>query len=242
MSLAVTVILVPLVLDAEWLYVTHLHFFTHPLSPTPILLQGLDGARGFRGRKGEKGVSFYPNLGLGVKGELGAPGPRGPTGETGKPGRDGSPGFPGAPGPPVSAYRHTALNCQRWSTLCPRTDVQVAFDLQGDAGFGTRGDKGFPGFPGVKGRPGAAGEPGSGFAGTPGFRGEPGEAGFPGLPGQPGQPGPRGKWCQDWFLSARKNKKVDECVRGCVHVWKEQKKIGKHGWSILWSISIHHVP
>lgn len=70
-----------------------------------VFLQGLDGSRGFPGRKGEKGVSYYPNLGLGVKGELGAPGPRGPTGETGKPGRDGSPGFPGAPGPPVSANR-----------------------------------------------------------------------------------------------------------------------------------------
>lgn len=87
---------------------TRLHFFS-----LAVLLQGRDGARGFNGRKGEKGVSYYPNLGLGVKGELGAPGPRGPTGETGKPGRDGSPGFPGAPGPPVSAYRHPAQKCRR---------------------------------------------------------------------------------------------------------------------------------
>lgn len=78
-----------------------------------VILQGLDGARGFAGRKGEKGVSYYPNLGLGVKGELGAPGPRGPTGETGKPGRDGSPGFPGAPGPPVSANRHGVRKCDQ---------------------------------------------------------------------------------------------------------------------------------
>ncbi len=67
-----------------------------------VLLQGRAGDRGFFGRKGEKGTSYYPSLGLGVKGELGDPGPRGPTGETGKPGRDGLPGFPGGPGPPVS--------------------------------------------------------------------------------------------------------------------------------------------
>lgn len=69
-----------------------------------VLLQGRAGDRGFFGRKGEKGTSYYPTLGLGVKGELGAPGPRGPTGETGKNGRDGLPGFPGIPGPPVSTW------------------------------------------------------------------------------------------------------------------------------------------
>lgn len=68
-----------------------------------VLLQGRAGETGFFGRKGEKGTSYYPNLGLTVKGELGASGPRGPTGETGKPGRDGLPGFPGSPGLPVSA-------------------------------------------------------------------------------------------------------------------------------------------
>lgn len=68
-----------------------------------VLLQGRGGDRGFPGRKGEKGASYYPNIGLGVKGQPGATGPRGPTGETGKPGRDGLPGFPGTPGPPVSA-------------------------------------------------------------------------------------------------------------------------------------------
>lgn len=66
-----------------------------------FLLQGRAGDRGFFGRKGEKGASYYPNIGLGVKGERGDPGPRGPTGETGKPGRDGQSGSPGIPGPPV---------------------------------------------------------------------------------------------------------------------------------------------
>lgn len=72
-----------------------------------VVVQGRQGDTGVYGRKGEKGTSYYPNLSLGVKGELGAPGPRGPTGETGKPGRDGLPGFPGGPGPPVSSETHS---------------------------------------------------------------------------------------------------------------------------------------
>uniref|UniRef100_A0A3Q3GPE9 Uncharacterized protein n=1 Tax=Labrus bergylta TaxID=56723 RepID=A0A3Q3GPE9_9LABR len=86
---------------------------------------GINGSPGFPGRKGEygdpgspgfeKGTSFYPDLGLGIKGELGVPGPRGPTGETGKPGRDGLPGFPGSPGTPVSSKTYHNFIYQRFS-------------------------------------------------------------------------------------------------------------------------------
>lgn len=77
---------------------------------------------------------------------------------------------------------------------------------QGDAGFGTVGEKGFPGFPGTKGRPGGPGEPGVGYAGAPGFRGDAGDPGIPGLPGAPGYPGEKGKWGVEWLsVTERRN-------------------------------------